>query len=50
MRKNLLSNPMLLEVATYLFTVLVAAGLTLTHWAAPLMVEAATAQAATLVP
>jgi len=40
MRQRFFSNPLALEIATYCFTVLVAAGLLFTHWAAPLIESA----------
>jgi hypothetical protein len=48
MRQKLLTNPMYLEVATYVFAVLVAAGLTLSHWAAPLIAVAQQVPSTTL--
>jgi hypothetical protein len=49
MRQRLAKNPMLIEVATYVAVVLVAAGLSFTHWAAPLLIDAASSTAARLV-
>jgi hypothetical protein len=41
---------MYFEVATYVCTVLVAASLTLSHWAAPIVAKTATAKATVAHP
>ena len=50
MRKPFFANPLLLEIATYGAVVLVAAGLSFTHWAAPMIAGAEHLSTAGMMP